>query len=105
MCDLPADSFVAGLALPGSADVATVHVSMRIVDQQGRVVVDHGGRLADEWRWSRSSADPLSFLYGASDGGGTYFDARPGETYQLRVVVSGDAPPVPRLVPRGGGWK
>ena len=114
VANLPGEEFVAGLQLTPAAGVeslekasVTATVSLRIVDQQGKVIVNVSGPLRD-WTWSTARNTSAVFAYGGYGAMASFMPARRG-TYTVTFTIlqpdqserHGDA----RLLLKGGGWK
>ncbi len=110
---LPQAHFVVGLRVPLAADKGGAPDSTLIADValqlmrvgQGQVLIITGPLRS--LNWSPEPKAVSSFVY-RHDLYESYFDAEPGETYELRVDVNTPDPSIPpgsKVILESGGWK
>jgi hypothetical protein len=110
---LPSAHYVVGLQVPlaadkgGAADSGTVaDVALQLMRVPGGQVLIITGPLRGQ-TWAGRPHEASSFVY-RKESYESYFDAEPGDTFELRVVVNtpdASIPPGSKVVLRSGGWK
>jgi hypothetical protein len=112
LTNLPKDNFVVGLALRSPDGLkldqrAIAPVVAITLLEDGKLIFTKEGTLTD-WTWSDDPLGDRVFVYGRRDPG-TYFDALPNRTYELRFFTKqpdrGSLKYEASLVAKSGGWK
>jgi hypothetical protein len=93
---LPLAHYVIGLQVPYAADKGGA---------QGQVLIITGPLRSLNWSAEPKSASSFVFRHDLYE---SYFDATPGESYELRVDINTPDPSIPpgtKVVLKSGGWK
>jgi hypothetical protein len=110
---LPQGHYVIGLQIPYPADKGGAPDSALVADVamqlmrvgQGQVLIITGPLRSLNWSADQKSASAFVFRHDLYE---SYFDANPGETYELRVDINTPDPSIPpgtKMVLKSGGWK